>query len=163
DAKLRGGIDLGGTKIQAVVVDGDWQVHGQARRPTPTTSGPRDVASQMAETMTEAATTAGVEPAGLATVGVGSPGEVNAAAGTVSQAKNLPGWSGSFELGPWLAEALGPPVAIGNDVQVGVEAEAKLGAGRGYGSVLGVFWGTGVGGGIVIGGQSWVGRGSAGE
>jgi glucokinase len=54
-------------------------------------------------------------------------------------------------------------VALGNDVQVATDAEAALGAGRGHDSMLGVFWGTGVGGGIVLGGKPWVGRGGAGE
>ena len=55
------------------------------------------------------------------------------------------------------------PVAIANDVQVATEAEATLGAGKDYSSLLGVFWGTGVGGGIVLDGKPWVGRGAAGE
>ena len=54
-------------------------------------------------------------------------------------------------------------VVLENDVQVAVDAEVALGAGRGYGSVLGVFWGTGVGGGIVLEGERWLGRGAAGE
>ena len=95
----RGGIDLGGTKIQTVVVDGRWKVLGEARRPTPTTGGPEDVAEQMAGAMREAATEASVEPGALAAVGVGSPGDVDERTGTVSQARNLPGWEGEFELG----------------------------------------------------------------
>ena len=55
------------------------------------------------------------------------------------------------------------PVSIGNDVNVAVEAERRYGAGRGFRSFLGVFWGTGVGGGIVIDGKLLQGRGSAGE
>jgi glucokinase len=54
-------------------------------------------------------------------------------------------------------------VRIGNDVQVATDAEATIGAGRDYDSLLGVFWGTGVGGGIVLRGRPWVGRGAAGE
>src|SRR3954469_19322183 len=100
----RGGIDLGGTKIQTVVVNGRWQVLGEARRPTPTTGGPEDVAEQMAEAMREAAQAANVEPSELAGVGVGSPGDVNERTGAVAQARNLPGWDGEFELGPWLGE-----------------------------------------------------------
>jgi glucokinase len=161
--KVRGGIDLGGTKIQAAVVDGRWQVIAQARRPTPTAGGPEDVAAQMAATMAEAARDAGVDPASLLGIGVGSPGEVDERTGAVSQARNLPGWEGSFALGRWLTKALGPPVAVGNDVQVATMAEAKLGAGRPYRSLLGVFWGTGVGGGIVIDDRPWLGRGSAAE
>jgi glucokinase len=117
----------------------------------------------MADTMAEAAGDAGIDPAALLGIGVGSPGEVDERTGTVSQARNLPGWEGSFALGAWLTEALGPPVAVGNDVQVATMAESKLGAGRPYRSLLGVFWGTGVGGGIVIDDRPWLGRGSAGE
>jgi glucokinase len=58
---------------------------------------------------------------------------------------------------------LGAPVAIGNDVSVATAAEFKLGAGKPYQSILGVFWGTGVGGGIVLDGREWNGRGAAGE
>jgi len=160
---LRGGIDLGGTKIQAVVVDSEWNVVGQSRRPTPTKGGPEDVARQMSEALQEAAKEAGTDSDELRAVGVGSPGDVNTAAGTVSQARNLPGWDGTFELGPWLSDALGTPVAVGNDVGVATEAEAKLGAGKPYDSLIGVFWGTGVGGGIVLNGEPWHGRGAAGE
>ena len=159
----RGGIDLGGTKIQTVVVDGSWKVLGEARRPTPTTGGPEDVAEQMAEAMREAAQTAGVEPGTLAGVGVGSPGIVNGRTGVVSKARNLPGWEDEFTLGTWLSESLGAPVRVGNDVQVATEGEFRLGAGRPYKSVVGVFWGTGVGGGLILDGKPWLGRGEAGE
>jgi glucokinase len=160
---LCGGVDLGGTKIQAVVVDADHTVLGQARSPTPTKGGPADVAAAIEAAVREAAAAAGCEPAALSHVGVGSPGTVDAAAGTVSSAKNLPGWAGSYPLVKQLRKRLGAPIALGNDVQVATDAEAALGAGRGYGSMLGVFWGTGVGGGIVLGGEPWVGRGGAGE
>src|SRR4051812_6115499 len=116
--KLRGGIDLGGTKIQTVVVDGRWKVLGQARRPTPTSGGPADVAEEMANAMRDAAVDAGREPSELIGIGVGSPGEVNGRTGVVSQARNLPDWEGSFKLGSSLTKALGPPVKLGNDVQV---------------------------------------------
>ena len=159
----RGGIDLGGTKIQAVVVDEQHALLGQARRPTPITGGPRDVAAAMADALREAAAAAGVEVSELTHVGVGSPGIVDGAQGTVTSAKNLPGWHGSYPLGPKLARRLGTPVAIGNDVQVATDAEAALGAGREQRSMLGVFWGTGVGGGIVLDGKPWLGRGGGGE
>jgi glucokinase len=138
-------------------------VRGEARRATPTSGGPEDVAEQMAEAIGEAAQAAGVEPGALIGVGVGSPGEVDGRTGSVSQARNLPGWAGKFKLGPWLRRKLGTTVRLGNDVQVATEAEFHLGAGRPYESLLGVFWGTGVGGGIVLDGRPWLGRGAAGE
>jgi len=159
----RGGIDLGGTKIEAVVVDADNKVLGSARRPTPTEGGPADVAAAMVEATTEATKAAGLEPSALQGVGVGSPGVIDGATGAVTSARNLPGWDGRFELGSTLAEKLGAAVFVGNDVQVATEGEFHLGAGREYKSLLGVFWGTGVGGGLILGGQPWLGRGGAGE
>jgi glucokinase len=159
----RAGIDLGGTKIQAVVVDEASEVAGRARHPTPTKGGPRDVAAEIASTLREAAEQAGVETSALEGVGVGSPGKVDDGAGTVAGAMNLPGWSGTFDLRGFLEDACGTPVSLGNDVQVATDAEFALGAARPYSSVLGVFWGTGVGGGIVLDGKPWIGRDAAGE
>jgi glucokinase len=160
---LRGGIDLGGTKIQTAIIDADGAVKGEARHPTPTEGGPADVAAAMVKALVEAAKSAGVESSDLKGVGVGSPGDVDEKAGTVSTARNLPDWEGSFPLGATLEKDLGTSVRIGNDVQVATEAEYQLGAGQGYDSLIGVFWGTGVGGGLILGGKPWLGRGAAGE
>src|SRR4051794_25953540 len=117
----------------------------------------------MSEALKEAAQAVGTESGALRGAGVGSPGDVDTEAGTVTQARNLPGWGGTFELGKWLSDSLGTPVSVGNDVGVATEAEAELGAGRDYDSLIGVFWGTGVGGGIILNGEQWLGRGAAGE
>jgi glucokinase len=146
-----------------VVVDAAGEVKGQARRPTPTSGGPQDVASEMAAALQEAAEQADVETASLNGVGVGSPGDADEKTGVVSAARNLPGWEGSFPLAQTLQEELGTEVRVGNDVQVATEAEFHLGAGREFQSLIGVFWGTGVGGGLVLGGKPWLGRGAAGE
>ena len=81
----------------------------------------------------------------------------------MAQARNLPNWIDPFPLASVLSEALEVPVALGNDVSVATQAEFELGAGREFSSLLGVFWGTGVGGGVVIDGKLWTGRGAAGE
>jgi glucokinase len=156
-----GGLDLGGTKIQAVIVDADRSVLGQARRPTPQ-DGPAAVATAMVEVLKEAAEQAQIPSSQLAGVGVGSPGSVGPD-GTVSHARNLHDWDNAFPLGPTLSQALGTRVEVGNDVEVAVLGEFHLGAGRPYRSLLGVWWGTGVGGGLILNGQVWRGRGSAGE
>jgi glucokinase len=160
---LRAGVDLGGTKIQAVVVDDQNLILGQARRPTPVDGGPTAVADEIVAAVREASEAAEVDPASLAAIGVGSPGAVDGEAGTVAQARNLTDWEGVFALGPTLTKALGPPVFLGNDVNVAVEAEFLLGAGKPYSSIIGVWWGTGVGGGIILDGKEWLGRGAAGE
>ncbi|MDQ6817977.1 MAG: ROK family protein, partial [Actinomycetota bacterium] len=158
-----GGIDLGGTKIEAIIADSDHKVLGSARRPTPTEGGPEDVVAAIVDASTGALAQAGLHAAALIGVGVGSPGVIDAASGTVSSARNLPDWDGSFALGPALSAKLGVPVFLGNDVDVATEAEFELGVGRPYESLLGVFWGTGVGGGLILRGERWIGRGGAGE
>ncbi len=158
-----GGIDLGGTKIQAAVLDARHEVLGQARSETPASGGPAAIAAAMAAALGEASDAAGIETDSLLGVGVGSPGTVDAVAGTVAQASNLSEWSGPFPLARRLEEALGTTVALGNDVQVAVDAEFALGAARDQDSLLGVFWGTGVGGGLVLDGKPWLGRGAGAE
>jgi glucokinase len=161
---LRGGIDLGGTKIQAIVVDPDHHVLGQARRPTPQQGGPADVVAAIAEALEEAAEQAGVAPGALNGIGIGAPGAIDEEAGTLARAGNLPGWRDAYPLAQELsARAGGARVRLGNDVQVATDAEFTLGAAREFSSLLGVFWGTGVGGGIVLDGKPWMGRGAAGE
>jgi glucokinase len=162
-ATFRAGVDLGATKIQAVVVGPDHSLVGQARHPTPTEGGPPDVSAGIAAAVTEAAEGAGVAVEELGGIGVGSPGAVDPEVGTVAHARNLPDWDGSFPLAASLTEALGAPVRVDNDVQVAVLGELELGAGRPYSSFLGVWWGTGVGGGIVLDRRLWLGRGAAGE
>ena len=162
-ASARGGIDLGGTKIQTVVVSARNKVLGESRRPTPHEGGPEDVAQGMAEAMAEAAEAAGVKTQDLRGVGIGSPGDANEKTGVVTGARNLPGWEGSFPLAEHLSQKLGAPAFVGNDVQVAVDGEFALGAAKDFKSVLGVFWGTGVGGGLILNGKPWLGRGAAGE
>ncbi len=157
------GLDLGGTKIQAVVTGRAARVLGAGRRNTPTRGGPEAVVAELAGTIGDALAQGGIDPARLRGVGVGAPGSIDPAAGVVFEAVNIEGWDAPFPLGPALAAELGVPVAIANDVSVAVEAERRYGVGREYRSFLGVFWGTGVGGGLVVDGRLLHGRGSAGE
>ncbi|NOK20491.1 ROK family protein [Corallococcus carmarthensis] len=164
-ARVWGGIDLGGTKIEAVVVDARGEVLGRARHPTPAKGGPGEVVKELYGALGEAAQTAGIEPAKLAGVGVGAAGAVDANSGTLAHTSNVAGgWDAPYPLASDLGDLVGgSKVVLGNDVQVAVAAEYKLGAGRNYRSVLGVWWGTGVGGGLVLNGVPWRGQGSAGE
>jgi glucokinase len=159
----RGGIDLGGTKIQTVIVDAKDQVLGESRRPTPTSGGPEDVTREMSEALAEAAAQAKLKTTDLAGIGVGSPGDADEQTGVVSDARNLPNWIDPFPLAEKLSETTGTQIKIGNDVSVAVQGEFELGAGKEFDSVLGVWWGTGVGGGLILNGKQWLGRGAAGE
>lgn len=153
------GIDLGGTKIYAVVFDGA-DVLAEAKTKTPTQGGPLAVVDAMAGVVRD------LGPVDdLAGIGVGAPGVIDPEAGTVRQAPNLHGWMEPFGVAEALSSALGGvPVAVDNDVNVGTLAEHRLGAGKGADDVLGVFAGTGIGAGVVLDGVLRRGpTGAAGE
>jgi glucokinase len=160
---MTGGIDLGGTKIQAAVMDAVHSPLGSARRPTPASEGPAATARAMIEVLREAAEAAGVAVEDLDGVGVGTPGEMEDD-GVVANVVNIVDWKAPFPLAQTISEGLGGvAVQVGNDVDVATWGEFNHGAGKPYDSILGVFWGTGVGGGLVFDGKLWRGRGSAAE
>jgi glucokinase len=160
---LTAGVDLGGTKIQTVVLR-DQQAVGDARTATPQTGDPGLVVEAIVGTIHDSLEKASALPPDLRAIGVGSPGEIDTATGAVMMAANVPGFSDRVELGPMISEALaGVDVTVDNDVRVGVLGVFKRGAGRPYRNLLGVWVGTGVGGGLIIDGQLYDGRGGAGE
>jgi glucokinase len=140
------GIDLGGTKIYGVVLHGD-KVKSDAKRKTPLTGGPQAVIDTVVQVVEDIGGTSGIKG-----VGIGAPGAVDHEAGVVRQAPNLAGWKeNDVPLGPLLSKALGgTTVFVDNDANVGTMAEHERGAGRGAADVLGVWVGTGVGGGLVL-------------
>jgi len=108
----------------------------------------------------------GAGPSDVAGIGVGVPGAVDGSAGTVANANNVPGLEGDdpFPFATTVSEAAGhAPVRLENDVRVAILGEWKRGAGRPYRNLLGVWVGTGVGGGLVLNGELVEGQGAAGE
>src|SRR5215472_17029836 len=161
--RLTAGVDVGGTKIQTVVLRAQ-EVVGSARRETPRT-GADAVIAAIVDSVKASIATASARTADLAAVGIGSPGTIDVETGTVGHSPNVPGFEVEpVVVGPAVARALGGvEVRIDNDVRVAILGEWKRGAGRPYQDLLGVFVGTGVGGGLVLGGQLREGRGAAGE
>src|SRR6266508_4040133 len=161
------GIDLGGTKVQGVIVDEAGTLLGSAVASTPGDGGPASVVDQVAAVVRAAAANAGIGVDDLDGVGMGSAGTVSPAAGVVLEAGNLSGFDRPVPLARLVAGAvaLDPPmVRLENDVNVATLAEYRTGAGRGLDSLLAVFAGTGVGGAVVLGGRLHRGaRGAAGE
>ena len=153
--------------MQAIVVDDDHAVLGQARLPTPTTGGPgRGRRATWPSRSAQACADAGVEPGELSGVGLGSPGAIDARPAPSPTRRTCPDWPEKpVPVAKRLAKALGvdAPVRLGNDVDVATRAEFELGAAAEHDSLLGVFWGTGVGGGVILDGRQWDGRGAAGE
>lgn len=157
------GVDLGGTKIQTVVLR-KQEVAGSARVLTPQTGDPKDVIDAIAGTIRTSLEGANATEEDLHGIGIGTPGEVDAETGAVLLAANVPGFSDRVELGALVSEQLGgATVKVGNDVSVGVLGEHTRGAGRPYDNLLGVWVGTGVGGGLILDGKLHDGRGAGGE
>jgi len=153
------GVDLGGTKIHAAVVNRDGQVVSSHRIGTDVGGGPAKVVEDIAGAIQDGL---GVDLSEIGAVGVGVAGQVDPRSGLVRSSPNLK-WT-DFPFGERLQEALGVPVVIDNDVQAATWGEWKHGAGRGFDDLLVLFVGTGVGGGAVTGGQLLIGRsGMAGE
>lgn len=146
------GIDLGGTKILAAVVDAEGQVLGTAKLATKAQAGVDAVVERIAEVAESAISDSKVEKGSVVAAGIGAPGPVDVSLGTIYSPPNLEGW-GVVPLGPNLSKRLGTPVYVDNDVNVGTLGEYSLGAGQGARDMVGVFVGTGVGGGVVIDGR----------
>lgn len=157
------GVDVGGTKIQAVAVR-SGEVVGSDRMLTPRDGDAGAVIDAIVATVHAALQGAGASARELRAVGIGTPGAIDTHTGAVAHAANVPGFGERVELGTLVHQALDEvPVAVGNDVDVGVLGEHRRGAGRSFRNLLGVWIGTGVGGGLVLDGVLWRGRGAAGE
>ena len=160
---LYGAIDLGGTKLRAVVADLDGSVRGEVIVPTEAEGGPDHVIGRIVDALAEAARGSGVTTGDLRGLGVASPGALDLVNGIVHEAPQLPGWDG-VPLPRVLSERLGIPVLLENDANAAALGENRFGAGRGTRQMIYFTVSTGVGGGIIIDGRIYHGAtGSAGE
>lgn len=154
------GVDVGGTRIKAGVVDEQGRVHARRTLDTQADRGPDAVLDRIAGLVGELSREAKSAPAG---VGIGVPGAVDAPRGIVRAPPNLPGWDEVF-LGPRIAEMSRLPAFVDNDANAAALGEQRGGAGRGVSDMVMITLGTGVGGGIVLGGKLFRGWfGTAGE
>jgi len=149
------GLDLGGTYVKWVVLE-DGQVEARGQTKTRADAGPEAVIERLIAT--------GRKAGPVDTVGIGVPGLFDDATGAVTFLTNVPGeWKGRQLAGP-IGDALGAPARLINDARAFALAEWTLGAARGCDTAVFAVVGTGVGGGIVVGGAPHEGRkGRAGE
>ena len=158
------GIDLGGTKTLAAVVDiTSGEVIGSARKRTRAERGQDFVSQHTIELVNAAITDAKLAPEDpLIAIGVGAAGQVDRKAGVVVDAPNL--GVHDMPLGEILGKQFGKPVYVGNDVEVAAQGENIFGSGHGYNNFVCIFIGTGIGSGIVQNGHLYTGfTGTAGE
>lgn len=156
------GMDVGGTNIYSILVDENNQILATSKKKTKEAS-PKVLLSRIETTFQELLEKSGVQASQVSGIGVGFPGPLDPDTGIVFEATNLPAWD-HFPLAEKVSQLCGVPVFLDNDVNLGTLGEAAAGAGEGAENVVGIFLGTGVGGGIVLGGQLYRGRaGTAGE
>lgn len=145
------GIDLGGTKIYAAVVDRKGNILGSGRKKTKAETGFPNTVKRMADCAAEACKAAGIPLETIRAVGVGSPGPLDMRKGIILESPNL-AWK-EAPLRKELKRLLNKPVYVDNDANAGLLGECAYGAARGAREVIGFFVGTGVGGGILVHGK----------
>lgn len=142
------GFDLGGTKMLAVVYDRELKPLGRKRRKSKGADGPEAGLERVRLTIMEALEEVGAAKERLAGVGIACPGPIDPDKGSITELPNL-GWT-HVPVRRLLKKALGAPIAVLNDVDAGTYGEYRFGAARGARCALGVFPGTGVGGGCIL-------------
>ena len=152
------GIDFGGTKILAAVVDPQGNLLGRVKRKTKAESGLASVLERIVRTARESIEESKVDPARILCAGIGVPGPTNSDTGLVYEAPNINGFK-NVNIKKFLEERLGFPTGAANDTNAGAWGEYALGAGRGSSSCLGIFVGTGIGAGIVVNDALYEGAG----
>jgi glucokinase len=156
------GIDLGGTKVLAAVIGADGTIIGRARAKTRAWRDDEQVFKTIVKTGHQALENAGIDRDQVAAVGIGSPGPIDFSRGLIIETANLK--FKNFPLGPRLSEEFGRPAILENDVNAAAYGEFRGGAAQGSRDVVGVFIGTGIGGGLILNGALYRGFStSAGE
>ena len=147
------GFDLGGTKMRVAVFNRDFKLLASAEAKTRGFKGVRDGVRRMSDLLDEvwAAVRQKAPRARLSGMGLACPGPVNIVTGVVQEMNNV-GWH-NVSIGKIMARRAGVPVVVINDVDAGTYGEYRFGAGQGGRCVIGVFPGTGVGGGCVRQGE----------
>ena len=149
------GIDLGGTAIKLARFSRSGDLLAEAQLPTPQPAVPGAVTMALCEAVEE------LDPQRLAAVvGIGLPGPMDAAARVARVCINLPGWE-EVPLADWLEPRLERRVTLANDGNCAVVGEAWRGAAQGYGDVVLLTLGTGVGGGVLLNGSLFTGHNGA--
>jgi glucokinase len=151
DGKYWVGFDLGGTKMHCALFDEKLQKVGHRKRRTRQDLGVEGGLERIAETILRLTDELGIQPSQIAGIGIGCPGPVEWDKGLVRVAVNL-GWE-NVKVGSFMEKRFNCPVAVLNDVDAGVYGEHIAGAGKGSRSTVGIFPGTGIGGGCVYDGQ----------
>ena len=154
------GIDLGGTNIKTGIVNEQGKIVAKSSIPTKSDRTADEVAFDMAFEVLNIVKSNKISMDELVGVGIGSPGAINSGAGIVDYSPNL-GWY-NVPIAELILKRVKKPVKVSNDANVAALGETLFGAGKGYKDTILVTLGTGVGGGVVIGGKLFEGNESKG-
>jgi len=152
------GIEIGGTKLQLGLGEGDGKLLGLWRGSVDAAAGGEGIRQEIVRAVPQLLAQAGIQRNELIGIGVGFGGPTDDATQTVIKSHHISGWHG-FPLAKWLTDLLGLPAVICNDADVACLAEALHGAGQGLSPIFYMTVGTGIGGGLVIDGQIYRGVG----
>lgn len=156
------GVDLGGTKILSGLFDDELKLLARSKNPTGADGGPSGVFSRIVQGVEAVLKEANVEPAQVRGMCIGIPGQIEIGTTRVKFAPNLD-WR-DVDLKPLMPAHWTWPLLVDNDVRMGTYGEFAHGAAKGAKNVLGVFVGTGVGGGLILNGDLFTGfNGNGGE
>lgn len=160
--KLFAGVDLGGTSMIAVIADEKGKVLGSSYCATTPKAPAEETINTVADQILLAAKDASVKISKIESIGLGAPGAVDDKNKMVVKAPNL-GWL-NVPIGKILKKRIKKDLALGNDVQVAILGEHAYGAAKGANRAVGIWVGTGIGGGLIVAGELDRGfRGAAGE
>jgi glucokinase len=156
------GVDIGGTKVAAGLVDRDGKILTQGRQPM-IAGGTAEAGLEAVTVAIDSMSAAAASSGGFEGIGICAPGPLDPKTGIVLNPPNLPCWR-NFPLAEKIAAKYGVPVKLDNDANAAALAETRWGAARGFRYVFYATIGTGIGTGIVLDGRIYHGNtGSAGE
>ena len=156
------GVDLGGTNLRIAAVSGEGQLLEKVTLGTKVALGRDHVIDEMCDAI-QRLSGKYKEKAKFLGAGIGVPGIIDMQTGMLRKSANLPGWA-DYPVRAEIERRLGARVVLENDANVAALGEQWLGAARGVPNMAAVTLGTGIGGGIVLGGKIWHGmNGMAGE
>ena len=156
------GIDLGGTNIKCGVVDDQGRPLAYVATDSQIERGPEQGARRMADTVRQAISEAGLTMQQIASVGLATPGTMDIPSGMLLHPVNLPGWH-DFPIRDRVAHYTQRPVVYANDANAAAFGEFWVGSGAQYHSMIMLTLGTGVGGGIIVNGETIDGENSHGS
>lgn len=151
------GFDLGGTKMLSIAYDEQWNVLGRRRRKTRGRDGSDQGIQRIGSTIDRLLDENKIDKASIAGIGIGCPGPIDLIGGRILTTPNL-GWD-DVEVGKFLNKRFDCPTTVLNDVDAGVFGEYEHGVAKGSRCAVGIFPGTGVGGGCVYEGRILQGAG----